>query len=388
MSGRTARRRAGERADRLDALLAERYRTLPPLDRVLTLRDTAALIRDASGAAAGLVAEVDAESRAIIRWLSGTRTTVLKDLVVPAGHGVGGRVLTTGRPVRICDYVSSPSITHQFDALAEREAMAGMLAVPITRDGSPGGTIVAIAYAALRERADFGDVAVRAAERVAVEASRGLRLAERAAEQRRNAVLSERARMQEALHDSVGSILFSIGAQVRDLRADTPDRSPLDGRLARLEADIAAASVALREALLALSASSPDRALPIELAEHCRSFESRTGVPARFVQLGPVDPLDVERSALLTGAVREGLLNAEKYANATTVIVSLGQSEDGVHVAVADDGRPDSDAERTPGSGLGIGFLATKAARLGGRAGIVHHEDGGTTLRVVVPGRR
>ena len=46
-------------------------------------------------------------------------------------------------------------------------------------------------------------------------------------------------------------------------------------------------------------------ALPVELAEHCRSFEARTGVPARLVQLGAVRPLDAERTALLDGARRE-----------------------------------------------------------------------------------
>jgi hypothetical protein len=49
-------------------------------------------------------------------------------------------------------------------------------------------------------------------------------------------------------------------------------------------------------------------------------------VAPRFVQLGPVRPLDGERSALPISAVREGLLNAEKHANARTVIVSLGEA--------------------------------------------------------------
>jgi signal transduction histidine kinase len=375
----------------LDALLTEQHRMLPALDRAITLRDTAALVRGAAGSAAGLVAEVGGDSRAVIRGLSGTRTSALRDLVVPAGQGVGGRVLVTGRPVRISDYVSSHSITHQFDALAEIEAMSGMLAVPITADGSRAGAIVAIAYAALRERGDFGDDAVRAVERVAAAASHALRLADRAAEDRLTAVSAERMRLQGELHDSVGSMLFSIGAQVRDLQAGTTAQSPLGGRLARLESDIAAASVALRDALLALSEAGPERALPTELAEHCRSFEARTGLVARFVQLGPVDPLDVERSALLISAVREGLLNAEKHANAATVIVSLGTVEGGVQVAVIDDGRPapaaDGQTDVGPGAGLGIGLLAIKAARLGGHADIVHNDDGGVTLRVVLPVR-
>jgi len=380
--------RALEQAHLLDEVLAERDGLLSLLDRVLTMRGAAALIRDVAGADAGFVADVGGGSEATIRWLSGTRTGVLQDLVVPAGVGIGGRVLAVRAPVRVSDYVSSSSITHQFDELAEREAMGGMLAVPITADGSADGEIVALAYAALRGRGDFGDDAVRAVEGVAAEASRALQLADRAAEGQLNAVAAERMRMQASLHDSVGALLFSIGAQVHDLRSAMADQPVLSNRLGRLESDVSAASVALREALLALSESSPDRALPVELAEHCRSFETRTGVPARFVQLGPIRPLDVERTTLLVGAVREGLLNVEKHADAATVIVSLGEVDGGVQIAVVDDGKaaPTDGGEGGGfGTGLGIGMLATRAARLGGRASVVHDEDGGTTLRVLVP---
>jgi signal transduction histidine kinase len=189
--------------------------------------------------------------------------------------------------------------------------------------------------------------------------------------------------MQASLHDSVGAMLFSIGAQVRDLRTTLPDNPVLRTRLGRLESEVSAASSALRESLLALSASSPERALPVELAEHCRSFEARTGVPARFVQLGPVAPLDAERTALLTAAVREGLLNVEKHAGAATVVVSLGTVEGGVQVAVADDGSPSEPGP--PGDGLGVRMLVERAARLGGRVSLVHDDDGGTTLRMFLP---
>lgn len=372
----------------LNTLLAERDGLLSVLDRVLALHGTARLIREAAGADAGFVAEVDDASQAVIRWLAGNRTNSLQDLAVPSGQGVGGRVLALGRPVRVSDYVTARSITHQFDGLVSREDMSAMIAVPVLEDRSGGTRTLAVAYAALRGPGQFGDDSVRAVERVAADTARALRLADRATLGRATAVAAERQRMQAALHDSVGAMLFSIGAQVRDLRSTLPDNPVLRSRLGRLESDISAASLALREALLALSESSPERALPIEIAEHCRSFEARTGVPARFVQLGRVPPLDAERTTLLISAVREGLLNVEKHADAAAVVVSLGEVDGGVQVAVADDGgahRSDDD-EPGDGSGLGVRLLAEKASRLGGRASLVHDEDGGTTLRLLVPG--
>jgi LuxR family transcriptional regulator, regulator of acetate metabolism len=221
-------------------------------------------------------------------------------------------------------------------------------------------------------------------QRIAADAAQAIRLADRATAGRHTAVAAERQRMQASLHDSVGAMLFSIGAQVRDLRSTLPDNPVLRSQLVRLETDVSAASIALRESLLALSESSPERALPIELAEHCRSFEARTGTPARLVQLGDVRPLDVERTTLLISAVREGLLNAEKHADAGTVVVSLGEVDGGVQVAVVDDGMQPIDVA-TPVTGLGIRLLAEKAARLGGRVSLVHDEDGGSTLRMLLP---
>ncbi len=393
---RAAREQASEQEHLLNTLLAERDGLLSVLDRVLALHGAARLIRDAAGADAGFVADVDRPGRsddgqAVIRWLAGNRTDALQDLVVPTGQGIGGRVMALGRPVRVSDYVSSPSITHQFDLPVRREALGAMLAVPII-DGEGGAARpIAVAYAALRGPGAFGDTAVDAVQRIAAEAAQAIRLAERAEAGRYTAVAAERQRMQASLHDSVGAMLFSIGAQVRDLHTTVPDNPLLRIRLGRLETDVSAASLALREALLALSESSPERALPIELAEHCRSFEARTGTTARLVALGEVRPLDVERTTLLISAVREGLLNAEKHADASTVVVSLGEIDGGVQVAVADDGRHAGDdlAEATSdGARLGIRLLVEKAARLGGRVSLVHDEDGGTTLRMFLPGVR
>jgi signal transduction histidine kinase len=382
---RAAAGRAAEQEHLLSTLLAERDGLLAVLDRVLALQGTARLIRDVAGADAGFVADVDGRNQAVIRWLAGNRTDSLQDLAVPIGQGIGGRVMALGRPVRVSDYVTARSITHHFDGVVSREAMSAMLAVPVLQPAPTGGsTVVAVAYAALRGPGEFGDDAVRAVQGVAVDAARALRLAEAAAAGRDTAVAAERLRMQAALHDSVGAMLFSIGAQVRDLRCTLPDNPLLRTRLTQLESDVSAASLALREALLALAESSPERALPIELAEHCRSFEARTGIPARLVQLGEVRPLDRERTMLLVGAVREGLLNVEKHAEASTVVVSLGEVDACVQVAVADDGGP-GERPATAGAGLGIRSLVERAARLGGRVSLVHDEDGGSTLRMSVP---
>lgn len=175
---RAAARNASEQQHLLDALLCERDDLLSVLDRVLAMRGTARVIRDVAGADAAFVSEIDG-SRGVIRWLAGNRTDALRELTVPVGQGVGGRVMQLGAPVRVRDYVSAPGITHQFDEKVRRESLGAMVAVPITDERSPGTTL-AVAYAALRGAGTFGDTAVSEVERIAAEATRALRLAETA----------------------------------------------------------------------------------------------------------------------------------------------------------------------------------------------------------------
>jgi signal transduction histidine kinase len=371
------RERAVERINALDELLRERDGLLTVMDRVVALHGTARLIRLAAGADSGFVADLEGDDRVVVRWMSGTRTDQMQNLVVPSGLGIGGRVLKFGEPVRVSDYVSSPNITHDFDAQVRVEGIGAMVAVPVISYGKT----VAVAYAAMRCHAEFGDNAVLNMRGVAEKAATALHIADVAESARADAVTAERQRMQSALHDSVGAMLFLIGVQVRDLHEAIQDNPALETRLRRLESDVSAASNALRESLLALSETTPERALPVEVAEHTRSFEARTGVPARFVQLGQLAPMDAERNSLLIAVVREGLLNIEKHARPHSVIVTLGPCDGGVHVVVADDGT----GEQGPSTGMGVRSLVERAARLGGRVSLVRDEDGGCTLRAWLP---
>jgi len=64
------------------------------------------------------------------------------------------------------------------------------------------------------------------------------------------AVLDERRRLASLLHDSVGAMLFGIGAALRRLRADHPGSPDLAQPLARVEDQSRAALRALRQVLI------------------------------------------------------------------------------------------------------------------------------------------
>ncbi|QFQ01832.1 transcriptional regulator MalT [Corynebacterium urogenitale] len=88
----------------------------------------------------------------ITNWV-GLRTPALHGLEVPPGAGVGGRVMTTRRPVGVSDYTRAKSITHEFDRHIHDEGMHSIVAVPVIVNREMKGVL----YAGVHSRARMGD---------------------------------------------------------------------------------------------------------------------------------------------------------------------------------------------------------------------------------------
>ncbi|MEU0932343.1 MULTISPECIES: LuxR C-terminal-related transcriptional regulator [unclassified Embleya] len=95
----------------------------------------------------------DVGDRLVISYLSGTSTRVLAGLTVVAGTGVGGKAITTRRPIRVVDYVAASAISHEYDRAVTTEGVRAVFAVPVLA----GREVAAVLYGALRRPCDFGD---------------------------------------------------------------------------------------------------------------------------------------------------------------------------------------------------------------------------------------
>ncbi|MGY1744777.1 response regulator transcription factor [Blastococcus sp. SYSU D00695] len=101
--------------------------------------------------------------------LLGARTPHLRGLEVQAGAGLGGRVVSEGRPAGVEQYSGSLDITHEYDGPVLAEGLCTVAAVPVLVGARPR----AVVYAASRERGSVGDrvrdALARAARRTAAE---------------------------------------------------------------------------------------------------------------------------------------------------------------------------------------------------------------------------
>ncbi|MCW2595183.1 MAG: hypothetical protein JWP39_1071 [Jatrophihabitans sp.] len=399
-SGRRGNDDALAHVEALDQLIDERTDVAALLDRTSVLRETSHCIREGTGLDIGYAAALEAPDLLVIRGWSGATGGSLRNLEVPRGLGLGGKSFALARPVWVPDYCSSSQITHEFDAVIREEGIGAMVAVPfVHRDH-----VVGVAYGAQRGAAPLGDEVIGQLERVAEPVGSALHLAQQAGRQTRTALAAERQRIAIALHDSVGALLFGIGAEVRDLQADTDAPPELLAKLRAVEARVAETAAVFRESLAVLDDVTPDQSLTATLRGDCEAFTRRTGVVARCMALNELPRLDPARCTAVVAVVREGLVNVEKHAHATSVVVSLVASGDGLAVAIADDGLgwPDAADESgdlvvglaaksrrcaAPESSTGIGLKASydRVARLGGALSIVGNEDGGLTVRAWVP---
>jgi len=188
-------------------------------------------IRRASGLPVAFGGLVSADGRSTrLTDFAGTTTLALNGLVVGAGNGLGGRVMTTARPGRVEDYAADPRISHEYDAPVTTEGLRAIAAVPVAM----GGPVLGVLYAGTREPLAVGGRALDAMSRVALRL--GTELTVRREVERRLALVEAGSRHQCTAPEWEEVRLAH--ADLRGLAAETSDPD-LRARLQQISARLA-----------------------------------------------------------------------------------------------------------------------------------------------------
>ncbi len=312
---------------------------------------------------------------------------VRNGLEIPIGDGVGGRVLSSGRPVMVTDYHRETSISVRLVESMRGEGVRAMLGVPICFRGR----LIGVLYAANRSPGEIGDRAQTLAMEFAGALGPALGAAMHARRASRLSALEERQRISRDLHDNLSPLLFGIGTAVRR----TSDALPAGGEhllaeLRCIEARVSQAASSLRDILRALAPANSEEGLPAVVRMDVSSFASFTGVAADLAVIGEPYELSGEQESVLVAVVREGLHNVGKHANASSVVITLHYGIDSADVLIQDDGRglpEDFTVIEVPrdGSHYGLASLSQRLARVGGELQLGANEDGGMTLHATLP---
>lgn len=198
------------------------------------------------------------------------------------------------------------------------------------------------------------------------------------------ALLRERERIADGLHDRVVQILFAAQLGIDSLLdSGTGPGSPPGERLLEIRQLLSRGDAAIREVIHRIAVESDDD-LARRLAGVAESVGEEFGVSVRM-ELGPLPGVPRQVADGAVKVAREGIVNAAKHAGPCRITLAGGLSgEPGggvLTVTVADDGLGLGDAASVTG-GYGLGSLRRAVADAGGELSVDTAEGGlGTRVR-------
>ena len=186
-----------------------------------------------------------------------------------------------------------------------------------------------------------------------------------------------RRKLERNLHDGAQQRLVSISLSLR-LAQGQLEKNPAAAQevLEASREELARALEELRELARGIHpAVLTDRGLEAAL----ESLAARAPLPVEIE--GPLVSLPAAVEAAAYYVVSEALANVTKYAQASSVKVTVEQVNGCAHVEVADDGVGGAD----PGRGSGLRGLADRVASLNGKLAIDSPTGAGTRVRAEIP---
>jgi signal transduction histidine kinase len=219
---------------------------------------------------------------------------------------------------------------------------------------------------------NFNDMAARLQEAVRHERL----LAEKSAR------LAERSRISRELHDSISQDLFSLSLLAGGLEKALPADSPVRAEVQTLAETVQSTNREMRALLLELRPSTLDeKGLVAALEELASNYSARLGIKVD-ADLEPVTMAPAAEVAALRIA-QEGLANAIKHANATTIRLGMRRRGEMAVITVSDNGR--GFVPNGNGQGLGLRLMRERVDELGGSLAIDSREGEGTTVTATLP---
>ena len=203
------------------------------------------------------------------------------------------------------------------------------------------------------------------------------------------AIVAERTRLAQELHDTVEQTLTGIALQL-DTAAKLYESKPANARdhLALARNLMAKSQVELRRSVWDLRQRELERFdLPGALLESARQITQAAGIKVDLRSNGAAQALPEVVEENLLRIAQEALTNVIKHARATQVTITLEFEPQEVTLQVQDNGIGfDLDRCAGPSNGhFGLLGMSERAKRIGGRFVPVSAPGKGTSVRVEIP---
>lgn len=370
-------RDARRRLEALDAATVAIAQELS-LERVLQLIvDSVRPLAGAQYAALGIPDERGTTARFITSGISDEERRALGS--PPRGYGLIGAVVREGRSIRVDDIAADP---RRFGFPPGHPSMTTFLGVPVRVEGRAIGNL----YLTNKEGGQpFDEEDEHLVESFARHAGLAIHNARMHEELRQLAILQERERIAQDLHDGSIQSLYAVSLALEDteeLMGNEPVQAAerIDQAIDAIHGTIAE----IRDFIMGLDPEARDAVdLRSGLAVLTDEFERGTLISAE-VQGDTDIQLDPDATLQLIQIAREAMSNVARHADASIVRLAVEDRREVLRLTIIDDGRGfDTTVGQRPGH-HGLTNMHARAESLGGSL-IIDSDDEGTRVIVEVP---
>ena len=235
----------------------------------------------------------------------------------------------------------------------------------------------------LTRATDSDEDVLRFVEAVAAQAGVALHNAVLYRQAQATAATEERNRLAREIHDTISQSIVGVIVQLEALRAANEDvrQERLNRALELARGGLSEARRSVQGLRASILDSQPlDRAIAADVSR----LEKGGGPRARFGSSGDAAQISAGTASELYRIAEAALVNVQRHAQASNVLVNLIIDSEGIRLIIEDDGVGfDAGAQNIAGHGL-IG-IRERASNIGGELVLETEPGEGTRVQVIVP---
>ncbi len=290
---------------------------------------------------------------------------------IRAGEELLGVIVSHNRTMRVRDVMSDE---RRSGFPPNHPPMHSFLGVPVRVEGRSIGNLY------LTEKqgaAEFSEDDQRLVETFALHAGVAMRNARMNEQLKRLAVVAERERISQDLHDGIIQSLYAVGLTLEDL-AELMAEDPAEAS-ARVDRAIDSIHGTIRDIRNFILGLGPEYLEGSSLASALMALAEELGATNLIevkLELSPTIELDAEGATQLMHLAREALSNVARHAGATRVTIELRAETGTLELRITDNGHG-FDVAQIPSRGhRGLTNMRGRAESLGGSLAIESGTEG------------
>jgi len=300
---------------------------------------------------------------------------------VPRGRGLLGLIIREDRSFLIEDIATDPR-RHGFPE--HHPEMHSFLGAPVRAKGRSIGNLYLTNKTSARA---FSGADLRLVERFALHAGIAIDNARLHEEIGRLAIVAERERISQDLHDSIIQSLYAISLSLEDL----PDIIGEDAGEGAARADRAIDSIhgTIRDIRNFIMGLQPELLVDGDIGAGIESlvaeFRANTLIDLELSLDRDLPELPHDHAAQLLAITREGLSNIARHSAATRASLEVTTRDDTLRLVIGDNGRGFDVSQPRSTRQHGLTNLKARAEAAGGSLTLTSEAGAGTRLEVEIP---